>query len=256
MKRKISLILAAALLCTAALYGCSTMTDDYNLVSSSSATNVSSADTFTPHRFGKGDLTVNGNVTLGMTIEEVKAVLGQPDSENTFTNDDFIYGAYTRLDYDALHLSFFDTSSGNNFTLGTVWGEDDSVTFAGGLHIGSTKQDVLTAFTQDSERKPLYFANTAESYGDYIYGDTNASFIQEARPQGVLEYAYIDKWSLDNGYDTNYYMQYYYADPLIWSEEDDEGNVSYSGDLYSLIFTVDGETDLVTNIVLSYSDVF
>lgn len=248
MKKKISLILAAALLCAGALYGCSTVEDGYNLVSSSSVSNVSSSETFTPHRFGKGDLTVNGNVTLGMTPEEVKVVLGQPHSENTFTNDDFIYGAYTEMDYDPLHLSFFDTSGGDHFILGTVWSDDPSVTFAGGLHVGSTKEEVLTAFTQDDESAPLYFANIAESYGDYIYNDFNRDNFVERKPEGSIEYAYMDKWGLQNGYENIYYMEYYYADPLIWSEDGE----AYSGDLYSLIFTMDGETDLVTNIVLSY----
>lgn len=245
MKKKSCLILAAVLLCVGVLHGCSTVTDG-NL--SSNVAGTSSAEVFTPHHFGKSDLTVNGTISLGMTVEEVKAILGQPDSEGTFPNDNFIYGTYIALKYGDLRLTFFDAAGGDVFTLGIVNSSSEKDVFAGGLHVGSTKEDVLAAFTKDDESEPLYFAGIEESYGDYIYGNFNRGNFEEFKPQGSIEYAYTNKWGLDNGYETDYTMEYYYADPLIWSE-DGEG---YSGDLYSMIFTVDGETDLVENIMLNY----
>lgn len=248
MKKKICFLLAAALFCAGALYGCSDSGNADGSKGSGKKTGIVSSEPFTPHRFGKSDLTVNGSVTLGMTVEDVKEALGQPDNEETFGNDDFIYGTYTTMKYDNLTLTFYDVMGGKNFLLGSINSDSEDDLFAGGLHVGSTVDEVLTAFTQDEERAPLYYANFEESYGDYIYGDYTRDNFLERRPKGVIEYAFIDKWAFDNGYMNEYTLQYYYADQLTWSEDE----TAYSGDLYSMIFYVDSDTELVKSIMLSY----
>lgn len=249
MEKKICLLLAA-LLCAGMVSACEMRDKDGNKISGSdvSASDITPGEPFTPHRFSKSDLTVNGNISLGMTVAEVKEVLGQPDSEGTFRNDDFIYGAYTALTYGDLSLTFFDAGGGDNFLLGTIWSKSASDIFAGGLHVGSTADEVIAAFTRDEEAEPLYFAGLEESYGDYLYGNYTRDSFLEYKPKGALEYAYINKWGLDNGYETEYTLEYYCGDPLVWNEDE----TAFSGELYSIIFYVDSETDLVKNIMLSY----
>lgn len=257
MKRRISVLAAVAMLAALVLTACSGSgagTGSDGSASRQTADNVSSAESAVvlPHRFGKADLWANGGVTLGMTIDEVKELLGQPTGEATFTEDQFIYGAYTDLSYNTLHLTFFDVNGGSNFTLGTIWSDSDNDIFAGGLHAGgvtgSTADEVINAFTKDGDAQPLYFSGDQNPSGEYLYGNYNANEIADVKPKGTLEYAYINKWSMLQGYDNEYLIEYYYGDPLVWSEND----TVYTGDYYSMVFYVDGDTDRVKSIRLSY----
>lgn len=249
MKKNI-IVLAALLLCAGVLTGCGSHGfgggKDLDIVSSSDI--VSSDVQLTPHKFDRSDLTVNGKISLGMTPDEVKAVMGAPESEETFTNDNFIYGAYTTATYGGLTLTFFDVTGGENFTLGTIYSESEADIFARGLHIGSTADEVLAAFTRDEQSQPLYFSGMEEKYGDYIYGNYNREDLIELKPKGALEFAYMTKWQTEDDVYTQYTMEYYYGDPLNWNEDE----TAYSGNLYSLVFYVDVETNLVKNIMLSY----
>lgn len=208
---------------------------------------VSSVE-FIPHKFGRDDLTVNGKISLGMTIDEVKEKLGQPDNESTFTEGEFIYGKYTSLIYGDMSLTFFDVNGGDAFTLGIIATASEKDEFAGGLHVGATEEEVLAAFTRSDEKLPLYFDESEESYGDYVYGSfTRDDFISE-KPKSEIQYAYINRWSVDNGYSNEFTIEYYYFDPLIWNEDETE----YSGYGYSLIFCMDNESGLVNSISLNY----
>lgn len=243
MKKKICVLLAFVMLTAGALCGC----DDLNGVSPSDL--LSGSDMATVHRFGKGDITVNGKVALGMTPDEVKDILGQPDSENTFTEGEFIYGPSTEMEYGSLHLTFFDAENGKieNFTLGTIWSEDPSDIFANGLHAGCTADEVIKSFVVDPNAPKLRFDNSDSDYGQYLYGDFNGNDILDLKPKGKLEYAYIHRWDTNEAYDNTYMIEYYYADPLMWNEDETE----YSGEYYSMVFYMDGDTDVVNSIMLS-----
>ena len=243
MKKNI-LVIIALLLCAGILASCGTD----RLQGGEDGDIASSEVQPAPHKFGKSDLTVNDKISLGMTLDDVKAVMGNPQNEETFTNDDFIYGAYTTATYDGLTLTFFDAAGGDNLTLGTVYSESESDTFARGLHIGCTADEVLAAFTSDGESQPLYFSGVEEKCGDYIYGNYNRENLIDLKPKGALEFAYVTRWQVEDDAYTQYTIEYYYGDPLNWNEDE----TAYNGNLYSIVFYVDVETDLVQNIMLAY----
>lgn len=212
-----------------------------------SASDISSAEII-PHKFGKSDLTVRDSVTLGMTEDAVKQQLGQPDGEETFNQGEFIYGKHTVMKYGDMSLTFFDVNGGDDFTLGIINTTSGSDKFTGGLHVGSSVEEVLAVFTKSDEANPLYFKETEESYGDYIYGSFNRDEFVEKKPTGEIQYAYINKWNVNNGYGDEYTMEYYYCEPLVWNEDETQ----YSGNCYSLIFYVDNQSGLVKSISLNY----
>lgn len=234
-----SIIMSSA--CIAIFGGCSDNgSDDVSSVSS---------DEFIPHKFGKSDLTVNDKIRLCMTVEEVKAILGEPDSEITNANDDFIYGKYTNMKYGGLSLTFYDVSGGDELTLGIINSSSESDKFANGLSAGSSSEELFYVFTKSEDNLPLYFGGLEDCYGSYVYGSyTSEAFIEE-KPMEEIQYAYINKWGVDNGYENEYTIEYYYFDPLEWNDE----QTKYSGSYYSMIFYMDAESDLVTSISLTYN---
>ena len=239
MKKIISLLLAAIML-TCALSAC-----DWGVHPVPEDGKPSSDASYTPHKFGVEDAAFN-DVKIGMTPEHVKKILGAPRSEELNTTDEFIYGAYIDMEYDAISLMFYDVNEGEDYTLGSICAKTPDAKFTGGLHIGSSKEDVLAVFTQTDNPEPLYFAGTEESCGDYIYGDTNSTYFYEDKPNDVIQYAYINRYGED--IDNSYMMEYYYYNPLDWNADKSE----YTGDCYSMVFYLDSETDTVRDIRISY----
>ena len=239
MKKIISLLLAAIML-TCALSAC-----DWGVHPVPEDGKPSSDASYTPHKFGVEDAAFN-DVKIGMTPEHVKKILGAPRSEELNTTDEFIYGAYIDMEYDAISLMFYDVNEGEDYTLGSICAKTPDAKFTGGLHIGSSKEDVLAVFTHTDNPEPLYFAGTEESCGDYIYGDTNSTYLYEDKPTDVIQYAYINRYGED--IDNSYMMEYYYYNPLDWNADKSE----YTGDCYSMVFYLDSETDTVRDIRISY----
>ena len=167
-------------------------------------------------------------------------------SAKIVTNDNFIYGEYTSMRYGKLNLSFYDVNEQGNFTLGIIYTESPEVNFVGGLHVGSTKEDVLNVFTHEKEPQPLYFSTMEESCGDYIYGDINASWFLENKPKDVIECAYINRFGEDTY--NSYMMEYFYYNPLDWTAD----KSAYTGDSYSMVFYLDSTSDTVTSIRIGY----
>lgn len=206
---------------------------------------AASSEPFTPHRFGIDDARI-GEVRIGMTPDHVKKILGDPESEELMTQDNNIYGAYIKMEYDGINLTFYDVNGGEDYTLGTISSDSETVKFVGGLHVGSTKDEVLNAFTHEEDPQPLYFDGTEESCGDYIYGDINASLFLEYKPKDAIECAYINRYGED--LDNSYMMEYYYYNPLEWNAD----KSGYSGDYYCMVFYMEKESDTVTDIRISY----
>ena len=208
-------------------------------------TSSSAKQSFTPHKFGVDDAAIYG-AKIGMTPEHVKKILGEPQSEELITNDNFIYGAYIRMDYGKYEVSFYDLSEGSDYTLGSILSNSGHVEFAGGLRPGCSKDEVLAAFTHEENPEPLYFEGVEESCGDYIYGSTNSSWFIEEKPTGEIQYAYINRYGEE---ETHYYtMEYYYYPPLNWNAD----KSAYTGEYYSMVFYVDSEENLVTDIRVSH----
>ncbi len=205
----------------------------------------SASESFTPHKFGVEDAAVKG-VRLGMTQEQVKKILGEPDEINDVTGDGFIYGTCVSYTYGGMTLLFFDVNEGDDLTLGSIVADTSDVIFVGGLHVGSTKEDVLNTFTYEENPQPLYFEGDEESYGDYIYGNINDSWFLEEKPTDEIYCAYINRYYTDN--DEPYMMEYYYYPPLDWNADKSE----YSGVSYGMVFYVDIHSDIVTGIRIDY----
>ena len=244
------MLLAVAILITSALCGC----EGKNNVSPSDQ--LSESGYAVPHRFGKDDLTVNGTITLGMTIDEVKEILGEPISEEVA--DDDIYEPYNRmLEYDGLWLFFFDRDGKRAFKLSNIASTEasDIAQFAFGLHVGSKAEDVIAAFTCDENRRPLYSEMSGEEvgeilYGDYLPGGWYKNDSDKDKPTDLIQSACKDVKCEEDEFLpgdelTYYYLKYYYADQAIWNDDGD--NLGS----YCLQFTVDIESDTVIHINLA-----
>lgn len=236
--RFISVLLAAALLALSLVscdWGVNPVPDD----------NSSSQGDFSPHKFGVEDAAVNG-VKLGMTEEQVTAILGDPNEKQNITNDNFIYGEYTDYRYDNMNLTFYDVNEKGDFSLGIVYTDSPKVKFVNGLHVGSTKDDILKTFTQDDDPQPLYMPGVEESFGDFIYGSMiKEDFVYE-KPEGEIQIAYINRYGEEDS--GEYMMEYYYYPPLTWND----GYTGFTGDCWSMVFYMDSETDTVTTIRLNH----
>ena len=237
----IGLLLAASIL-TCALAACNLGLKE---VPEETVSSSASTEPFTPHPFGVEDAAYK-DVKIGMTPEHVKKLLGEPRSEELVTNDNFIYGAYIDMEYENISFLFYDLNEGEDYTLGSINAKTPDAKFTGGLHIGSTKEDVLRVFTHTDNPEPLYFSNVEESCGDYIYGNINSTWFIENKPTGVIQYAYINRFGEE--IDNSYMMEYYYYNPLDWNAD----KTQFTGDCYSMVFYMDSETDLVKDIRITH----
>jgi hypothetical protein len=237
---RFSSLLLAIMLLTASLSAC-----DWGVNPVPEDGRPSASESFTPHQFGVEDAAYKG-AKFGMKPEQVKKILGEPMEEELITRDNFIYGAYISMKYSDVTLTFYDVNEGEEYTFGTVYTDSPEATFTGGLHVGSTKEDVLEVFTHVEDPEPLYFANVEESCGEYIYGEFNSTQFLEFKPKDAIQYAYFNRYGED--IDNYYMMEYYYYNPLDWDEEEE----SFTGDCYSMVFYVDSETDVVWSIRISY----
>lgn len=208
-------------------------------------TSSASEQDYTPHKFCVDDAAL-GDVRIGMTPEHVKKLLGDPKSEELITTDNFIYGPYIKMEYDGFSFLFYDLNEGEDYTLGMISSNSEKVNFVGGLHVGCTKDEVLEAFTHVEDPKPLYFSDVEESCGDYIYGEYNSTQFVEYKPEGVVQYAYINRYAEDM--ENSYMLEYYYYNPLEWSVLKD----SFTGDYYNMVFYVENEGNTVTSILISH----
>ena len=157
---------------------------------------------------------------------------------------------------DGDYLSFFefyDINGDGSERLTAVRAEESpAFTFVNGLHVGSTKDDVLATFLYEDNPAPLYFYDpehfdeSGEPEGEYIYGDTNTTWFLETKPTGVTQSAYRE--SRPEAYGNDYIMTYDYCEPLAWNDDQS----SFKGVCYRLLFFLDGETDTVTDISLHY----
>ncbi len=244
MKQKLCVLLAFVMLMTGVLCGCQ----------GKSGGILSDITHAAPHRFGKDDLTVNGKLMLGMTVDEVKDILGKPISEGCEDG----YEDYNKtLQYDGLWLFFFDRDGKRAFKLSNIASTEasDIAQFAFGLHVGSKAEDVIAAFTCDENRRPLYSEMSGEEvgeilYGDYLPGGWYKNDSDKDKPTALIQSACKDVKCEEDEFLpgdelTYYYLKYYYADQAIWNDDGD--NLGS----YCLQFTVDIESDTVIHINLA-----
>lgn len=251
----VSLLIAVAIL-SCGLSAC------HKDVNSTRENDTSSSAPFTTHKFCPEDAVVNG-MTLGVTtLEQAKEILGESVEIGT---DEWHYGyegTYSIMFYEngtyLSFLEFYDINGDGSERLTAVRAEESpAFTFVNGLHVGSTKDEVLATFTYEDDPAPLYFYEPVhrdesgnpiygEPAGEYIYGDTNTTWFLETKPTGVTQSAYRE--TRPEEYGNAYIMTYDYCEPLDWNDDQS----SFKGVCYRLLFFLDGETDTVTDISLHY----
>lgn len=249
MKKMVCTIMACAVACSMAVAAMTSCTikiskNSGNNVSSTSsnANNGSLYNNDEPHKFSKEDAGVNG-VTLGMSMDEVSAILGEPNEtdEDEYSSTSIIqwtYGENRSHDYS---LEFKKTEDLDEYILYGIYVYYENVSLNNGLHVGSSKDDVIAAFTDDGQNLPYYDYHD-EVCGTYLYGGFNEYEIAEQDEADTYQFAYIDE-SLD--YSTC--IQYYYC------EVTEHGKYFDYGNMYRMFFYIDKETDKVENISISCS---
>lgn len=252
-------LLVSAIMLACALSAC------HRDVNPAPETDDSSTASFTPHPFGPEDAVVNGMQMGVTTLTQAREILGEP--EDIFTDEWHAWyeGSYTNVIVDNACrslLEFYDIGRNGSEKLTAVRAEESpDFTFVNGLHVGSTKDEVLATFTYEEHPAPLYFQSLLkrdaegnyiydEPAGTYIYGDTNSTWFIETRPTGAMQYAYMELRPKEYG--NGYTMTYEYCEPLVWHDGENDGGSEFTGVCYRLIFFLDGETDTVTDISLCY----
>ena len=201
---------------------------------------------FTPHQFGLDDAGVNG-IRLTMTENEVTKILGKPDSRKEADSEFFISKVVT-MRYGKLELEFSTSNGSKELPLSVIATESPDIQFAGGLHVGSTKAEILETFTHDDRELPYYTVDPDNPFGTYIYGNINMSSFDVTVPTKDVQYAYFDL--SDQETEDQYTMCYVYIPKPYYNEE-----TSYLGFvIYYMIFYMDSKTDTATKIELMYNN--
>lgn len=170
-------------------------------------------------KFSKSDLVVE-DLKVGMSIEEVKGIMGEPDS---ITNGDSydIYGESIVYKYGDLQLGFYKHDG--VMVLSQASTENYGYTFAKGLRVGMSKDEVISYFYKESENESelrnVYSQYDVDMpYGRYLYGhgiDT-ADAVKES---DKLEYAVINKYNYDSSRPgATYMIEYSYLEPPYESQ--------------------------------------
>lgn len=227
MKKIIAIILACALVCSAALAMTSCgKSGDGDSVSDSSMT-IRSAKAGS--KFDKQDTTVTiigvGDVSLGMTKDEVEAVLGKPKNIET---SDTLGEVWYYQDYN-IDVSFFDDVAGA-MSAGALDAETVMLK-SRNLYLDCTFDEVIAAFYDNGKKKRIDFIAEIkkQKLGDtllkeysgvdayYLYGDlfddsvTECGYVQHMPGDEMISeydsiiYNYVE---LDEGSKT---AGYYYT---------------------------------------------
>lgn len=123
-----------------------------------------------------------GKVRLGMTIEEVKKILGKPDYEETMELGDGPDDKSTELTYDELGLSLsFDEAWGFRL-IDIMTSEDSEFSLGDSIHLGDSLKSVRKAVS-DADYGPM---EECELEDDIEDGDLTPEELEEA--EGLTEY--------------------------------------------------------------------
>ena len=199
----------------------------------------------TDAKFSYNDLIVE-KLRYGMTEEQVKDIMGEPDSIQDSNNDGDLYGDSVSYLYDDLQLAFYEHDG--NMVLSLAATESSKYTFAKGLKVGDSKEKVISSFyresTDEDELRGIYsIYSSDEPFGKYLYGHGLDDVIDGVKESGDVEYAYINYYNYDaSRSDTTYMIEYNYAQPPYTSEY--ASNVDEMG---TLVFDMDS-SDVVTGI--------
>ncbi|HNX14041.1 MAG TPA: hypothetical protein PK854_01350 [Oscillospiraceae bacterium] len=117
-----------------------------------------------------------GEIKLGLTMDEVRAVLGEPtkieDSDDLEENL-FFYGHYYNWYYgDDFVLKFYDFNGiyTDEFQLGSVWSQSSAYQLPSGLTVGDPFIKVIDTNALDSNFGKDVIGYNDEPFGFYLYG--------------------------------------------------------------------------------------
>lgn len=117
-----------------------------------------------------------GEIKLGLTMDEVRGILGEPtkifDSDELEENL-FVYGHYYNWYYsDDLILEFYDFNGiyTNEFQLGSVWSQSSAYQLPSGLAVGDPFIKVIETNALDSNFGKNVTGYNDEPFGFYLYG--------------------------------------------------------------------------------------
>ena len=178
------------------------------------------------HWFEPADCRVR-EVAPGMTVDEVKEILGNPELAYNVDADE-MEEAYIGTEYPGMTLSF-DKEPDKKFRLSCIYIRDESITLPNGLHVGNTLYEVVNAFdnpqnitfTEDRE----FFDNTL-----YVY-NSHSRFIP-----GIFNQEWPDE-PVQAGYCSDYRkgmapLMYIYCDSPVWNGD----RTAYNFTTYTIYF--------------------
>lgn len=195
-------------------------------------------------KFSNEDLIVN-NLKYGMTEEEVKNTMGEPDRTEKGEDVD-IYGESISYHYEDLQLLFYDHDG--KMVLSCAATESPEYTFARGLKVGDSKEKVISSFNRETEnesemRKIYSVYDKSNSFGKYLYGQGIEDVADGVKESGIVQYAFINYYNYDSSRpDATYMIEYRYAEPPYAS-----GYATAGDSNSSLVFDLDNN-DTVTCI--------
>lgn len=195
--------------------------------------------------FSYNDLIVD-NLKYGLSQEQVRQIMGTPDEiiDSTVSTD--IYGKSITYKYGDLHLAFYNHDG--EMLLSRVSTESPNYTFARGLKVGDTKDNVIASFYRENHSeyslRDIVSSSSGESFGKYLYGYTlEDATINPVNENSNIAYGFINYYGYNQDDPTSDYMIIYeYAEPPYMLPSDDPYNVNSS-----LIFDMNSD-DIVTGI--------
>lgn len=199
-----------------------------------------SADMFT-----YDDLRVD-DLMYGFTEKLVIELMGEPDEiiDSTVSTD--VYGKSKTYKYGDLYLTFYNHDG--KMLLSEASTESSNYTFAKGLKVGYTKEQVLDSFDRETiyenNLRDIISSDSGESYGKYLYGySLEDATINPVNTNSNIAYGFINYYGYNLEDPTSDYMIIYnYAEPPYMLPYNDPYNINAS-----LIFDMNSD-DIVTGI--------
>ena len=217
MRRKTRRFLALALVCGMLFASsCGKNVEKEKAVTPTDAADISSGEVSSEYVqgpwFGPDDCMVNG-IQPGMTVKEVKELLGKPISEYK-VSDDEIQGFYIGLEYPGMTLSF-DPEENKEFRLSHIYLREDNISLPNGLHIGNTLNEVVNAF--DNPHR-IRFGSESDFSDDWNYVYSSSRFIPDCFdpdwPDEPVQKAYCSDYKDDIAP-----LVYIYCEPPVWNAD-------------------------------------
>lgn len=243
--KKVTIIWIAIATLIFSLTGCG-LVEDANKETSENAENNEVEISYDYNaKFSYNDLVVE-KLKYGMTEDEVKKIMGNPDRKTENNGNQDLYGESVDYYYGDLQLSFYRHNG--KMVLSLAYTKSPEYAFSKGLKVGVSKDEVIKSFynesTNENELRGVYsIYSKNNAFGKYLYGHGLEDVTDGEKQSGNVEFAYINKFSYDSSKpDATYMIEYHYSEPpyiLDYAGSNDE--------LGTLIFDVNNK-DIVTGI--------